>query len=615
MRISGFNPVSVEILSKRLRTLSIFIVIILTALVLRLWFLQIINGPIYRTQSDSNRIHLQRIPPLRGQIMDRDGELLVDNRPSYDLYLIPEDMQDKEELLNKLYRLISLKPDKVRAILKKHSSRHPFRPVLIKKGISREELAIIETNKFNLPGINPQVKAQRNYIYGKLASHIIGYLGEISEKQLASGKYFNTNPGDLIGKYGVESIWQNDLNGMSGGMQEEVDAAGRILRVLSRKPRVPGLNIRLTIDKDLQMLAEESLKDKEGAIVALDPNNGKVLVMASSPAIDPNMFIGGIDKDEWNRMVANKNYPFRNRAISGEYPPGSIFKIVVALAALEEGIVIPDDEVTCTGIFTLGDHPYRCWKKGGHGAVNLHRALVESCDTYFYKTGIKLGIDIIAYYAEMLGLGKKTLIDLDHEEDGLIPTSEWKLKKWKTPWQPGETVSASIGQSFLLVTPLQVARMISVVFNGGMIYKPKLVERVGNDTEEVYRFSPDLIGKINVKEENLELIKKALLGVVKEPHGTGSMANIKGVNIAGKTGTAQIINLELIKNKYPDGEIPSEFEDHAWFVAIAPVENPRIACAIVIEHGGHGGSVAAPIAKKLIKKYLDMEKLLPGSEQ
>ncbi len=606
MRTSGFNPVTVEILSKRLRLVTLFVIIVLSALVLRLWFLQIIKGPVYRTQSENNRIHLQRIPPFRGLITDHNGELLVDNRPSYDLYLVPEDIQEKQKLLNKLDNLISLKPNKVESILSRQSSSHSFRPVLIKKGISREELAIIETNLFNLPGVMIQVTHQRNYIYGKLASHIIGYLGEISKRQLESGRYFNNMQGDLIGKYGIESIWQNDLNGLRGGMQVEVDAAGRKLKVISRKPPVPGLNIRLTIDKDLQMLAEESLKDKKGAIVALDPNNGKVLAMASSPAVDPNMFIGGIEQEEWNRLTTSKDYPFRNRATSGEYPPGSIFKIVIALAALEEGIITPDDEITCTGIYKLGNHPFRCWRRRGHGVVNLHRAIKESCDVYFYRAGIRLGIDKIAHYAEMFGLGRKTSIGLEHENTGLIPTSEWKLKTWNIPWQPGETVSASIGQSFVLVTPLQMAGMISAVFNGGLIYRPNLVEYVGNDAEEVYRFSPELIRKINVKEENLELIKKALIAVVKEPQGTGSRANIKDVNIAGKTGTAQIVNLEALKNRYPDGDIPSEFEDHAWFVAIAPTESPGIACAILIENGGGGGAVAAPIARELIKKYLEL---------
>ncbi len=582
----------------------VFIVLVITLLLFRLWFLQMLKGPAYRAQSENNRIHLQRIPPFRGLIMDRNDELLVDNRPSYDLYIIPEDIHGKEALFKKLENLLNLDSKKIEAVLKKNRTSLPFRPVLIKKDLSRENLAIIEANMFNLPGVMIQVKPQRNYIYGSMAAHIIGYLGEISDKQLASGKFLNNSRGDLIGKYGIESQWQNDLNGMKGGMQVEVDAAGRRLRVISRKPAVPGLNIRLTIDRDLQMLAEESLKDNKGAIVALDPNNGKVLAMASSPAIDPNIYIGGISRDEWNSMVSSKDDPFRNRAISGQYPPGSIFKIAVALAALEEGIVTPDDEVTCTGIYTLGNHSFRCWKKGGHGVVNLHQALKESCDVYFYKTGIRLGIDNIARYAGLLGLGRKTSIALDHEENGLIPTSAWKLKRFNVPWQAGETVSSSIGQSFVLVTPLQMANMMSVVFNGGVLYRPNLVERVGNDTEETYRFEPEITSRIHVREENLELIKSALLAVVKGPHGTGSRANIKDVNIAGKTGTAQIANLELLKTRYPDGNIPKKFEDHAWFVAIAPVENPQIACAVLIENGGGGGSVAAPIAGKLISSYL-----------
>lgn len=606
MRTSGFNPIAVELLSKRLRTVTIFIAIIILLLLLRLWFLQIVNGPFYRTRSENNRIHLQRIPPFRGLIMDRDGELLVDNRPSYDLYLIPEELKERENLFNRLDQLISVNPDKVKAILSRHPASHPFRPVLIRKGISREDLAVIEANLFNLPGVMIQVTHQRNYIYGKLASHIIGYLGEINKQQLASGRYYNNIQGDLIGKYGVESIWQNSLNGVRGGMQVEVDAAGRRLSIIAKKPPEPGYNIRLTIDRELQMMAEDALQGKKGAIVALDPNSGRVLAMASNPAVDPNRFIRGMSREEWNSLETDTDYPFRNRAITGEYPPGSVFKIVVALAALEEGIVDPDDEISCSGVYTLGNHQFRCWRREGHGAVNLHRALKESCDIYFYRAGIRLGIDRIAYYSKLFGLGSRTSIELSHERGGLIPTTEWKLKRFGVPWQAGETVSASIGQSFVLVTPLQMASMMSVVFNGGKIYRPKIVEWAGNDNEEIFRFKPELEGRINFHKENLEVVKNALLASVKEPRGTATRADIKGVNIAGKTGTAQVVSLDFLKNRYPDGDHPSHFEDHAWFVAVAPVENPEIVFSILIENGGGGGSVAAPIAKKLIQKYLDM---------
>jgi penicillin-binding protein 2 len=574
---------------------------------LRLWFLQIVNGQRYRTQSENNRIHLQTIPPFRGMIFDRNGELLVDNHPSYNLYIIPEDIQNREQLIKSLETLIGLNSDEVDGKLKKDSNKYPFKPLLIKRNMTRDELAIIETNLFNLPGLRIEVNPQRNYIYGDLASHIIGHLGEISEKELNSGKYPDNNPGDLVGKSGVEGGWQNYLNGLIGGMQVEVDAAGRKLQTISRKAPVSGLNISLTIDKNLQLLAEEKLEGKIGAIVALDPNNGEVLTMASSPAVDPNMFIEGIDIEEWDRLLSDPNTPLQNRAISGQYSPGSVFKIIVSLAGLEEGIIIPDEEIICNGSYTLGDHTYHCWQNEGHGKVDFHRALKESCDIYFYKIGERLGVDRIAYYAKLCGLGKKTGLELDSEAGGLIPTSEWKLKRWGIPWQPGETISTSIGQSFVLATPIQVARLISVIYNGGKVYQPKIVRWVGNDVTDNYNFTPTLMTEIGVRKENLDLIKKSLSAVVNETSGTGSQAGVKGIEVAGKTGTAQVISLETEERFSSDEEIPYEYRDHAWFVAIAPAEDPRLALAVLVEHGGHGGSVAAPIAGELIKEYFDTE--------
>ena len=605
MRTSGFDPVLVEILNRRLRTVTILVIAIISALIIRLWFIQIVNGSLYRMQSENNRIHLQKISPFRGMIFDRNGELLVDNRPSYDLYAIPEDIQDRNQLLSCLKLLLDINPEQIGDKLDRTSNRYSFNPILIKKDITRNELAAIETNLFNLPGLMVQVSFQRNYIFGNLASHVIGYLGEISENELKSGKYPDNSSGDLIGKSGVEGTWHNFLNGIAGGKQVEVDAAGRKLQDLSKKPPVSGMNITLTIDKDLQSLAEENLKDKKGAIVALDPNNGEVLAMASSPAVDPNLFIGGIDKTEWAKMASSSDSPLQNRAISGRYPPGSVFKIIISLAGLEEGIIDPEENISCTGVFTLGNYPYHCWKEGGHGSVNFLRAVMESCDIYFYKMGLRLGIDKIAYYAKMCGLGQKTGFELSNEAAGLIPTREWKLKRFGVPWQLGETVSTSIGQSFVSVTPLQMARLISAIFNGGKLYQPKIVRRIGNDEDEVYQSTPTLMGEIKVRQQNLELLKDALIAVVNEPQGTGSKARIKGIKVAGKTGTAQVISLDAAKDLNSDGKVVDEFRDQAWFVAIAPAENPQIALAVLIEHGEHGASAAAPIARDLIKEYLD----------
>jgi penicillin-binding protein 2 len=606
LRRSDFDPHSIEILNKQLKKTALLVLVIFSVLILRLWFLQIVNGSTYRIKSESNRINLRAIPPFRGIIFDRNGEMLVGNRPSYDLYVIPEGVQDQKRLSGSLNRLIGLEPQTVEQKLDRASRRYPFRAICLKRDMSRNELAAIETHRFNLPGIMIKIKPERHYVQGKLAAHLLGYLGEIDEDQLKSGRYPGSKPGDLVGKTGVELKWQALLNGMRGGEQVEVDAAGRKIRSISRRPPIPGGNIYLTIDKDLQALAEGCLIDKKGAIVALNPNNGEVLAMASSPCFDPNLFIGGIDRASWGKIVSSKGFPLQNRALSGQYPPGSIFKIVIALAGLEEGIIDPEEKLFCNGSYSLGERTYRCWQKYGHGMVNLRRALVESCDVYFYKLGKRIGVDKIARYARRLGLGEVTGFPLGQEKEGLIPTSKWKLKRFGVPWQLGETISMSIGQSFVLVTPIQMASMIATVFNGGFIFKPKVTKRAGKTADDKgYDFKREITGRVGFKKEHLDFVKSALVGVVNDKRGTGWRAKLTNIDVAGKTGTAQVIALEKDEEKdLKADEIPFRFRDHAWFVAVAPAEKPRIALAIIIEHAGHGGKVAAPIGKKMIMSYL-----------
>jgi len=604
LRFSGFEQASIEVFSMRLKIVIVLAVVTFGALILRLWMLQVVQGPDYRVQSENNRIQLQDIPPFRGMIFDRNGELLVDNRPSFDLFLVPEDIQNRRNLAEIMGRLIGLDAGHVIEKLAGESSRYGFRPIPIKKNLSREELAVMEANFFNLPGVTIQVKPRRHYVMNDFASHLIGYLGEISDRQLKSGRYEDGRPGDLIGQFGVERIWQKELQGMRGGEQVEVDAAGRRLAVLSRKSPVAGENLALTLDKNLQLAAEKALSGKKGAIVAMNPMNGEILAMASAPSYDPNMFIEGLDRAEWTRLTTGKDFPLQNRAIQGQYPPASVFKIVMALAGLEEGLIDPEDQVFCGGSFKLGDHSFRCWRKQGHGRVNLHQALVESCDVYFYTLGRRLGVDKIAQYAKMCGLGRASGFELGSEKEGLVPTSEWKLGRFGIPWQPGETISTSIGQSFVLVTPIQMARLMGAFFNGGILYEPRVVKWVGKEGKEIYRFTPRQGGKIKAKEEHLALIREALIGAVNEPRGTGSRSKIKEGTVAGKTGTAQVISLEREKAFGKEDEIPPEFKDHAWFVALATAENPVLAIAVLVENGGGGGAAAAPIAGELIKAYL-----------
>ena len=514
-------------------------------------------------------------------------------------------MQNRKQLLDRLSVLIGISPDSVKEKLGKTSRIYRFTPILIKEDLTRSELAIVENNLFHLSGAMIQVRPTRYYVYGSFASHVIGYLGEISARELRSGRFAENKAGDFIGKYGTEGKWQSLLNGQRGGEQVERDAAGRKLRVLSRKAPIPGANITLTIVKHLQEIAEKSLEGRRGSIVAMDPNSGEILALASSPSFDPNAFIRGLGRADWARLNSSKESPLQNRAIAGQYPPGSVFKIVVALAGLEEGLIDPEDEVTCHGYYRLGRRTYRCWKKWGHGSVNFYNAMKQSCDVYYYTLGKRLGVDTIARYSKMCNLGEKTGFDLGAEMKGLVPDRKWKQRRWGTPWQGGETISLSIGQSFLLVTALQTTRLIGAVFNGGIFYQPKVIRGIEGLEETLYEFTPQETGRLDFDPTHMALVQKALIGVVHDKKGTGSKARVEGVTVAGKTGTAQVVSMNHDTEPLKDDEIPYEQRDHAWFVATAPADKrPRIALSIIIEHGGHGGSAAAPIAQKIIRAYL-----------
>ncbi len=606
MRQLELNGICRDTLEQRLNIAVLIVLILFGALFFRLWFLQVVNGWTYKAQSENNRTHLQDVPPIRGVVYDRWGEMLVNNRPSYDLCVVPEDIEDRGQLFVSLDRLIGLDRETIESKLKGAGPVQPFRPIFLKRNMTRDELAIIETHRFNLPGVTIQSGSKRHYLFGSLCSHVLGYVGEISEAQIKSGRYPDSRPGDLIGKAGVERKWEASLNGKRGGAQLEVDAAGRVIRVVSRKPPSSGAGIRLTIDKSLQVLGEKALEGKQGAIVAMNPKNGEILAMVSSPGYDPNLFVDGFDRETWEDLTASKAHPLQNRALSSQYPPGSVFKIVVALAALEEGVVDPNEKIFCGGSLSLGSTRFQCWKKHGHGYLSLENALVESCDVYFYTLGKRLGIDKIAQYARRLGLGNATGFDPFIEKDGLIPTRDWKMKRWGVPWQAGETLSSAIGQSFVLVTPIQMAAMISAVFNGGTLYRPHVTQSVGEgDGRQIHPLSPEGAEPLRIRSDHLEIVRRALTGVVNAPRGTGKKAALKGITVAGKTGTAQVVAIDKEKMFGDEKDVPLEYRDHAWFVAVAPAEDPAIAVAVLVEHGGHGGSAAAPIARDLISAFLE----------
>ncbi|HEY2986341.1 MAG TPA: penicillin-binding protein 2, partial [Candidatus Binatia bacterium] len=455
----------------------------------------------------------------------------------------------------------------------------------------------------DLPGVTLRTRPRRSYVESGMAAHLLGYLSEIGPRQLKTQKANGYSMGDEIGQFGLERRWEEFLRGQSGGQQVEVDALGRRVRVLHEVEDVPGHNVILTLDKDVQQTAYEALQGKEGAIVALDVSNGAVLAMASTPAFDPNVFARGVTAQEWRNLMTDRLHPLNNRAIHGQYPPGSTFKIVLAIAALEEGAVQPDTHLGCAGSMAFGNRVFRDWKKEGHGSVDLHRGIVQSCDVYFYQVGQRLGVDKIAHYARALGLGAKTGIDLDDEKSGLIPDSEWKKKRYGQPWFPGETPSIAIGQGYVTVTPLQMANMMATVANGGTLYRPWFVRKVESlDGTVIREYEPEEISSITFKEGTLEQVRKALADVVNSGEGTGGAAKSQVTQIAGKTGTAQVA--EMRGNTIKSENLAYLIRDHAWFVSYAPADKPEIAVVVIVEHGGHGGSAAAPLAKKVIEKYL-----------
>lgn len=587
----------------------------------RLFYLQIIQGEALRLQSERNSIRLQSVPQTRGLIYDRNGNLLVDDRPSYNLTIVPKDAKPVEQTIETLSHIIGESPE---ALMKKVDEKKggvPYKSILLKEDIGRDLLAVVAAHKYDLPGINTAYAPIRNYIEGerKLAAHMIGYLGEIDAKELNSEKYSSNRAGDYIGKAGIEKIYESYLRGERGEAQVEVSALGRVARVLKTIDAIPGNNIFLTIDEALQekaeeLLSEKLLEGKAGAIAAMDPRTGEILVMASSPAFDPNIFVTGLSVEQWNDLITNPQKPLVNKVIQAHYPPASVYKIVVAMAGLEEGVIDAETKFNCTGGLYFGDRLFKCWrmKYGGHGELDVVQALAQSCDVFFYNVGMELGVDRIARYAKACGFGEETGVDLDNESSGLIPTSDWKKRKTGEAWQKGETLNISIGQGQNNVTPLQILCLTAAVANGGDRYKPQIVKTIKSAKGEVlFQSEPVLAGRLPASREILDLVKKGLREVVES--GTAKAINFPDIPISGKTGTAQVVALKKkeaeVKTEDEEGEASEDkaedisLKDHAWFVAYAPSDQPTIAVAVFVEHGEHGSWVA-PMAKEIIQTYL-----------
>jgi penicillin-binding protein 2 len=601
----GLHDSELGEVQRRLAVLRVGLLLVVALLALRLWHLQIREGPYYRDLSENNRTRSVTLEPARGLIYDRQGVLLANNVPSFSLYVSLEDVKDREALINTLTNLIGLDPTLVEKKLSGRGSKQL--PRKVKDRLSLREATLIESHRLDLPGVMIQVESQRNYPGGVTAAHLLGYVGEVSAEQLEKPEYADLHQGSIVGQYGVEKFFDRDVRGQAGQKSVEVDALGHEKRTVVVDQPQAGNDLYLTIDARLQALAENLLGEESGAIVALDPTNGDILAMASRPVFDPNVLSRELTPKQWVEIVQDEGRPLNNRASQGQYPPGSTFKVLMAAAALETNTMAPSSTVQCTGGYQFGKRVYRDWKAGGHGPMNLHQALVHSCDVYFYTVGQRMGIDTIASYAHQFGLGEETGVELPSERVGIVPSTEWKQKAKHEPWLPGETISASIGQGYVTVTPLQMASLIGTVANDGVMYRPRLVQGIMDRTSSQLQQLPVTPKrKLTIKPKALELIQDALADVVKE--GTGTRAKSSIVTIAGKTGTAQTAALRT----GPEKDIPKKFRDHAWFVAFAPVESPKIAVAVLAEHMGHGGSAAAPLAKEVIEMYVKLSSQAPA---
>jgi penicillin-binding protein 2 len=574
-------------------------------LIVRLFYLQIIEGEEFRRLSENQSIRLQSIEPPRGLIFDRNGVLLVDNFPSFDLNITLKDAEPLEYTLEKLAQYINIPPVRLMAKLEAAKGIPSYRSILLKPDIERDELAAVEAHMFELPGIDIQVRQKRYYISKQSAAHLIGYLGEINSAELKKRKKEGYRTGDLIGKFGVERSLETFLRGKRGGRQVEVNARGQVIRILKTVRAEPGQNIYLSIDQKLQKKAESLIDGAAAAAVAVVPNTGQILAMASSPSFDPNAFVGGISHGEWNEIISNPFRPMENKVIQGEYPPASTYKIVAAAAGLEEKVINRHTSFYCPGYLRYGDRVFRCWKKTGHGTCNVVRALAVSCDVFFYQVGQRLGVDRLAKYAKAFGLGSPAGIDIQHEARGLVPSSEWKEKRLGAPWHKGETLSVAIGQGYNLATPLQMAMLISAVANGGTLYKPQILKKAETAEGEIlYDGQPEKIGTLPVSSQNMDIVRKGLWEVVNGASGTARVSHIEGIQMFGKTGTAQVISRSDTVRKRGKS---LHLKAHAWFVAYAgwTADDPKIAVAVIVEHGEHGSGTASPVAREMIKTYME----------
>ncbi|MEY4064906.1 MAG: hypothetical protein RIR26_1114 [Pseudomonadota bacterium] len=590
----------------------VFVVLFLTG---RLWYLQILKGKDFFIASERNRVREVTRPAPRGLIYDRNGSLMLANRPFFDLVIIPQYLQNREHTLKIVSELFSIPLEQIEKRLAESASIPHFVPVRIKRNLTLHEVAMIESNKFFLPGVDVDTAPRRDYQRSDSA-HLFGYLGEVTNRELDNlnsvSRDYQYRVGSIIGKLGVEKKYENNLRGLEGKDYLQVDAYGRLqssstmdFGLNSRKNGQRGNDLYLTVDDDIQRAAVEAFRNKNGAVVAMNAQTGEILAYVSHPNFSLSMYQDGLTGEDWQLLQTNPFKPLLDKVTGGAYPPGSVFKIITALAALEEGVTNPQRTYSCNGVFALGNGKWRCWKKTGHGVVNLRRAIEQSCDVYFYQVGNLLGVDRIAKWSRAFGLGEKTGLDLNMEVTGIVPSTEWKLQTKGAPWQSGDTINVSIGQGYNLMTPIQIATMMAAIGNGGKVFRPYLLKRIVDSTGQVLvEEKPLLRRNVAFKPENIAIVRGGLEDVVMSPTGTGKRAQVSGFKVAGKTGTAQTAALKRTKEKDVE-EVSFQQRDHAWFASYAPADNPEIAVVALSEFdGGGGGAQAAPIVQKVLEAYL-----------
>jgi penicillin-binding protein 2 len=572
--------------------------------------LQVIQHAHYDTLAESNRIAIAPVVPNRGLIVDRNGVELAHNYSAYTLEITPSKVANLDALIDELATVVDIAPKDRKRFRKLLDESKNLESLPIRNRLSDEEVARFSVNRYRFPGVEIKARLFRQYPYRELTSHLVGYIGRINSKDVealeASGQTANYRGSDHIGKLGLEAEYEDRLHGVTGFEQVEVDAGGRAVRTLSRTPPRSGDNLVLALDLKLQEIAWQAFGERRGALVALEPNSGAVLAFVSKPGFDPNLFVDGIDQQNWDALNKSLDRPLTNRALQGQYPPGSTFKPFMALAGLALGKRTPHYTISDPGFFTLpgNSHQYRDWKKGGHGAVDLHRSLVISCDTYYYGLATDLGIDAIYHYVSQFGLGKKTGIDLPGEMPGILPSSEWKLRRFRQKWFVGDTVSVGIGQGYNISTPLQLAHATGVLAANGKVYRPRMVSHIQEAASgELRPVGSELVRSMAIQPEHLQRVRAALVDVAR-PGGTAAQAGAGApYSFAGKTGTAQVVQIKQGES-YDERRVQERHRDHAWFIAYAPADNPTIALVVLVENGGHGSSAAAPIARTLLDYWL-----------